>query len=130
MRVSNVAVVKAKSLWKYPIGTKVIVNDVVYVYLSKNMDLGSMFYDTSSGLFVYEDEIELDTENNDIDIIVSLDVIDLKELYDIKVKYALVLVADGWSVFNGGRAFNMKDVIDELSTIAALIKITEDCGRG
>ena len=104
--------VKMEELYKYSIGTRVVVDNKRYMYVGKTKYDGTVeLYDYATMLNVNEEEFD-----EDVEVCVE-DVVDLDKLVEVKLRELLALVSDGWAI--GGSM----DLSGELEAYRLLVKI-------
>jgi hypothetical protein len=120
--MKNAIVVKYDDIWKYPVGTEIRIGDKAYVYVSSCDDYGKMFYDVGKGVFVHEEELfsELDEETA---VVVDIGEIDLGRLIDIKMKNLLLRINEGARDRGLTELFSITSELDELVELCKLARI-------
>lgn len=120
--MKNAIVVKYDDIWKYPVGTEICIGDKAYVYVSSCDDYGKMFYDVGKGVFVHEDGLfsEWDEET---EVVVDIGEIDLGRLIDIKIKNLLLQINEGTRDRGVTELFSITGELDELRELCKLAGI-------
>ena len=114
--MNNVKVIPQDQLWKLGTGIHCVVNGKQYLYTGRGVDRLGRYMDVDSGVVMYEDEEELQSDTIMVDIMP-----DVQGLYEAKLREVLSLVDDGWTVSDKG--MDIRPELEELRLIKEIVDI-------
>ena len=114
--MNNVKVIPQDQLWHLGMGIKCVVNGKQYLYIGRGVDRLGRYMDVASGVVMYDDEEELQSDTVMVDIVP-----DVQGLYEAKLREVLSLVDDGWTASDKG--MDIRPELEELRLIKEIVDI-------
>lgn len=114
--MSSIQTIKQDDLWHLGMGIRCVVNDKQYLYLGRGIDQLGRYMDVDSGVVMYDDEEELQSDTVMVDMVP-----DVQGLYEAKLREVLSLVDDGWTA--GNKEMDIRPELEELRPIKEIVDV-------